>query len=651
MATPHPPGSGLNGDPLEAEGLTLRDYLAVVWRRKWLILLVAVVATGAAYLFAARQADMFQASADLIYESQIDVSNPLSNYTYTDPYERDLEMRAIANVLASPDMIGRAEAILDKTYVGAYVSNQADGGVRGTTAAGKPISQESASAAADGGAYDLPGYTVGSSVPEDSGSNAVGSNVVTISGDSTDPRLAAAAANAYAAAYVAWRKERQKGQIEKAMTVVHDQMLRYREAARTSSDYIILQERLRDLQILAETATGNFRVLVPAQEPGAPYEPQPLRSAILGLGVGLFAGIGLAFLLEQFDTRLRRQDEVARILRQPIIGRIPRISKRLLGESAMVTLRHPEGHAAEAFRMIRTNLEFMSVDNDIKSVLVTSCIQGEGKSVSVANLAVSLALAGKKIVVVDGDLRRPRLHQYFGVENKIGVSTVATGKTPLAGALKSVELAPQNGQVEGDFAEWAKGADARSRLFVLPSGPLPPNPGEIVNSRRFGQVITALEKEADLVIVDSPAMLAVGDTAALAGKVDGLVFLVDMHVLKRPVLQQAVDQLSKLPCALMGVILRADGGGSGRYGYYGPPYGYYEYGRDGGGGGGAGGGRRRRDRDRATRRSDSSARRSDGSAAGGSDGSSARSDRTPRRSDGSARRSGDTASRTGSSEQ
>jgi Mrp family chromosome partitioning ATPase len=601
----------MNGDAGEAEGLTLRDYLAVVWRRKWLILLVTLVATGAAYVFADRQADMYQAAADLIYESQIDVSNPLSTYTYTDPYERDLEMRAIANVLASPDMIRRAEAILDETYVGGYQSNQADGGVRGTTADGEPVAQPSASASDDDVAYDLPGYAVSSTVPEDTSSNSVGSNVVSIIGDSTDPRLAAAAANAYAEAYVSWRAERQQEQIDKAITVVKDQMARYRDAAQTSSDYIILQERLRDLQILRETATGNFRVLVPAQEPGAPYEPQPLRSAILGLGVGLFAGIGLAFLLEQFDTRLRRQDEVARILRQPIIGRIPRISKRLLGESAMVTLRHPEGHAAEAFRMIRTNLEFMSIDNDIRSLIVTSCIQGEGKSVSVANLAVSMALAGKKIVVVDGDLRRPRLHTYFGVENKIGVSTVATGKTPLAQALEPVELAPQNGHVEGDFAEWAKGADARSRLFVLPSGPLPPNPGEIVNSRRFGQIIQALEKEADLVIVDSPAMLAVGDTAALAAKVDGLVFLVDMHVLKRPVLQQAVEQLYKLPVSLMGVILRADGTGRpGRYGYYGAPYGYYEYGRDG-----SGGGRRRGER---------SARRGERSARSDDDGGSAR---------------------------
>jgi len=576
VATPYPPGPGLNDDAPEGEGLTLRDYLAVVWRRKWVIILVTVVATAAAYFFSARQPDMYSATTDLIYESSIDVANPLSQYGYTDPNERNLEMSAITNILASPDMIFRAEKILDGTFKGDYASNKARGG----------------------GPAGAPGYSVSSAVPETTSSNAVGSNVVDISGTSTQPLLAAAAANAYADAFVDWRAERQKVQIDKAIQVVQEQMSHYQDSAKTSADYLILEQRLRDLQILSGTATGNYRVLVPAETPGAPFEPRPLRSGVLGLGVGLFAGLGLAFLLEQFDTRLRRQDEIARILRQPILGRIPRVSKQLLGESAMVTLRHPDGHAAEAFRMIRTNLEFMSVDADVKSLVITSCMQGEGKSVSVANLAVTMAMSGKEVVVVDGDLRRPRLHTYFGVENQIGVSTVAAGKTALAAALEVVDLAPQNGNVGTDFEDWAKSADARSRLFVLPSGPLPPNPGEIVNSRRFGQIITALEKEADLVIVDSPAMLAVGDTAALASKVDGLVFLVDMHVLKRPQLVQAVEQLYKLPVKLLGVMVRSESArGGGRYGYYGS-YGYYEYsGHDGGHGrrGGRDGQRERRE--------------------------------------------------------
>ena len=232
--------------------------------------------------------------------------------------------------------------------------------------------------------------------------------------------------------------------------------------------------------------------------------------------------------------------------------------------------------------MVRTNLDFLNVDADIQSLVVTSCVQGEGKSVAVANLAVSMALAGKKVIVVDGDLRRPRQHQYFGLRNEVGLSTVATGQTNLAQSLQAVEVAgAAPGEAAADFAGWARGADALQHLYVLTSGPLPPNPGEIVSARRFTATIERLQREADLVIVDSPAMLPVGDASAIARSVDGLVFLVDMHLVKRPQLAQAADQLRRLPCRLLGTVVRSDEHGGGRYGYYGAEY-RYTYGEDGG---------------------------------------------------------------------
>ena len=276
-------------------------------------------------------------------------------------------------------------------------------------------------------------------------------------------------------------------------------------------------------------------MLVPATAPTAPFAPNPWRSAILGFGVGLFAGIGLAFLLEQFDTRLRTTDEIAYALRVPILGRIPRIPKREITENTLVTLTHPDGHAAEAFRMVRTNLDFMNVDADVESLVITSCVQGEGKSVAVANLAVTMALAGKKVVVVDGDLRRPRQHKYFGLRNEVGLSTVVTGQTNLAQSLQAVEVAgAEPGRGRRRLHRLVARRRRAARLYVLTSGPLPPNPGEIVAAKRFAATIERLQREADLVIVDSPAMLPVGDASAIASSVDGLVFLVDMHLVKRP---------------------------------------------------------------------------------------------------------------------
>jgi len=399
----------------ESEGLTLRDYVSVLWRRKWIILLVVVVATASAYYFSYRQAKVYEASADLIYETPLDISNPLTGQGYIDPNERSLELRSVGSVLASPDMQGRANKLLKDKGVA----------VTGFAVSAAPVQDTSAGAAGTSG------------------------NVVRITATSENPQLAAAAANASATAFIAWRKERVQLQISSGVDALKKKLAGYEGAAKLSTEYLVMAQRLQDLQLLAATATGNFRVLVPATVPETPVAPKPLRSAILGFGVGLFAAIGLAFLLEQFDTRLRNADEVARILRRPIIGRIPRISKSMLGESAVIALSHPEEHQAEAFRLLRTNLEFLRVDDLVKSIVITSSAQGEGKSVSVANLAVTLAMGGKKVCIVDADLRRPRQHQYFGLENADGVSTVVTGQTNLEDALREVSLKIPAGAMVG----------------------------------------------------------------------------------------------------------------------------------------------------------------------------------------------------------
>ncbi len=350
-------------------------------------------------------------------------------------------------------------------------------------------------------------------------------------------------------------------------------MGQYTGAARQSADYLLLQQRLRDLQILKATATGNFSVLVPATVPHSPISPKPVRNAILGFVFGFFAGIGLAFLREQFDTRLRHPDDIAEVLHQPILAQVPRLSREQMKSPELVTLAQPQDHVSEAFRLMRTNLAFMNVDGSAKTLMVTSSLQGEGKSVTVANLAITLALAGKRVVVVDADMRRPRQHALFGLQNKVGASSVAVGDADLVETLQPVPVVSQNGDgPKPDFAAWAV-AEAVTSLWVLTSGPNPPNPGEIVASQGFARTLSTLRDNADVVLVDSPAMLAVGDAAALATEVDGIVFLVDVEKARRPILQAAADQLSRLPCAMMGLLVRLPGGG-GEKRYYYSHYGY-----------------------------------------------------------------------------
>ena len=530
------------GQPPEHEGLTLRDYLNVLWRRKWVILIVVAVATVSAFLFANSQQRQYQASATMYYKQQVNLANPLTGDN-ANVANLDREMATIGDLMTGPEVTEQAQAILKEKDV--------------DTSAGYSVTAE---------------HTAVSSATS---SNSGGSNVVMVTGDSPDPELAAAAANAYIAAFIAWNAEQYRQQIALAIPVIQEQLAKYTNAAsQLTSDYVLLKQRLQDLKILQATATGDYRALAPASVPTAPYAPNPMRSAILGFGVGLFAGIGLAFLLEQFDTRVRRADEVTRVLRAPVLGRIPRISGREITENALVTLTHPDGHQAEAFRLIRTNLEFLAVDSDVRTVVLTSPSKGDGKSLSVANLAVSLAAAGKKVIVVDADMRRPRQHKIFKLDNEKGLSTVITGKDRLVQSLVAVPVTPSQTSTGEQFDEWTRATDALLRLYVLPSGPIPPNPGELASSKRLSAVLDELASEADIVLVDSPAMLAVGDTAALAARCDGVLFLVNMDTVRRPQLNTAADQLMRLPTRLLGVVLRTHSHSSG---YYYAPYYYYRY--------------------------------------------------------------------------
>jgi Mrp family chromosome partitioning ATPase len=337
--------------------------------------------------------------------------------------------------------------------------------------------------------------------------------------------------------------------------------------AQQSSSYLLLAQSAQALEIRKATATGDFSVLAPASLPAAPYAPKPLRNAILGLAVGLFVAIGLVFLLEQLDTHLRGPEEVARILGRPIIGRIPPL-RRSAGKQPVVTLSDRDGPVAEAFRVLRGNLDFLALDSDVHSLAVTSSQQGEGKSVTACNLAVAAALAGRRVILMEGDLRRPRIQEYLGLGNESGLATVVAGTHKPMEALQRVEIdAPDEARtvVPGD------GADRPPGLYVLTQGPKVPNPGEIVASHTFAHLIEAYQRYADLVIVDTPAFLAVGDAAAIAAAADGLVFVVDPSRVKRPVLQAAAEQLQNLPTRLLGVVVLQHHGRSTSYSY---GYGY-----------------------------------------------------------------------------
>jgi non-specific protein-tyrosine kinase len=249
-------------------------------------------------------------------------------------------------------------------------------------------------------------------------------------------------------------------------------------------------------------------------------------------------------------------------------------------------LEEPTGPQSEAFRMLRTNLEFVALDRDVKTIMVTSAVEQEGKSTTIANLAVALARAGQRVVLVDLDLRRPFVDKFFGIEGP-GVTQVALGHASLDEALvrvaitePGVEAPITNGngvrktvKANGNGNGNGRGSLLHGVLNVLPSGPIPPDPGEFVGTQALGEILSELRERADIVLVDAPPALHVGDALRLSTRVDGILLVTRMKVVRRRTLGELARQIATVPTPVLGfVVTGAEGeegyGSAGGYGYY-----------------------------------------------------------------------------------
>ena len=473
----------------EGKDATLRDYVRVVARRKWLVFGVAAAVTALVLAYAFVQTPMYKASALLIYESPLNVADPLSTGSYVDPTQMQVELNSIAGAIANPEVSGSAR-----------------------TALGSGIPPST--------------YTVTAAPTSQSSQSTTGT--ASITAVSPGAETAARAANAYATAFVASRKAIEQQQVRAAEEVVQTKLASYTTTQeRASADYQTQFQRLQDLQILENTVTGDFRVLTPATVPSQPFSPRPKRDGAMGLLGGLILGVAIVLLLDQFDTRVRTVTEATAILGMPVLGTVRKMSARVLDEQPLFAVGGSHSPAAEGIRKLRASLEFANVDGDLGSLFITSSVQHEGKTLTVCNLAVSIAASGRRVLLVDGDLRRPQVHRYLGLRNTAGLSTALTGKGDWRQAAHSYSDSariPRVRTIDGSSIS----SDGDSRLHVLTSGPVPPNPAEIIASKSFASLMAEVHAEFDMVIVDAPALLAVGDTAAIANCVDGLVFLVDL---------------------------------------------------------------------------------------------------------------------------
>jgi succinoglycan biosynthesis transport protein ExoP len=302
------------------------------------------------------------------------------------------------------------------------------------------------------------------------------------------------------------------------------------------------------LSNLQEGTPNYLSVVEPAQTPLTPVGRGLGYNVLLAVGIGLVLSGGAAFLLEYLDDTLKTPDDVRHELGLTVLARIARIEGQDYAEK-LVTARQPRSPVAAAYRVLRTNLQFSTVDRPLRTLMVTSPNPKEGKSLISANLAVVVAQSGKRVILVDADLWRPCQQHIFEMDNTEGLtSALLSDDASVASVLRP-------GPVEN--------------LSILLSGPMPPNPSDLLGSRRMGDLIEALQRQTDIVIFDSPPVMADADATILAARVDGVLLIVDSGSTRRGPTQHSKETLEAVGARLMGVVLnRLSGGERSDYYYY-----------------------------------------------------------------------------------
>ena len=299
--------------------------------------------------------------------------------------------------------------------------------------------------------------------------------------------------------------------------------------------YEALLQRAKETGISGELKASNVRVVDEAEVPRSPVRPRRARDLTLGLLGGFVAGIGMALFMDYLDNRLKNPEEVKQYLGVSFLGLLPALREQDLGGGQPPVLtRGAPATFAEAVRRVRTSVQFSTAAEGCRTVLVTSTQPTEGKTVVAANLAMSLAQTGQRVLLVDADMRKPRQHELLETEQAPGLSSLLAGEAQANSAIRQ-HTAPN--------------------LWVLPSGPVPPNPAELLGSARFKSLLSTLHQQFDWVVLDSPPVMAVADASVIAHLTTGVVFVVGSEQVTRHAARNAVEHLEASKATILGAVL------------------------------------------------------------------------------------------------
>jgi capsular exopolysaccharide synthesis family protein len=501
----------------DSEGLDLAQTLGALRRRAPLILLCLVLAAGAALGFSEHETKKYTATASLSFSNN-QLSQQIAGVSAGSASNNVLVQQANNRELVRlGDMAAKTAAQLGHGLTAQKVT------------AGLSISGEGES------------------------------NVVNVSSETSSPTLSAAIANTYAKQFVAEQQSNNSNYYKSALALVRKQLAALTPRQRVGADGLQLQNRLQTLNLLTALDYGNVLVAQEALAPSSPTSPKTSRNTLLGGVLGLLIGLGLAFVLERLDRRIKDPEDLHAVYRLPVLG--------VVSESAALTgVKRGKGGGssalpaaeAEAFSLIRAHLRFFNIDRDLQTLVVASPGPGDGKTTIARHLAEASARAGARVLLLEADLRQPTLSQQLELEDGPGLADVLIGAIPAGEATRSVKLDPPPGV----------GATGRS-LDVLSAGSLlPPNPAELLESHAMSALLEQAKSAYDLVVIDTPPLAAVADAFPLLRKVDGVILVAWLTRSRRDVAEQLQQVLESSGAPLLGVIANGAGStGPSRYPY------------------------------------------------------------------------------------
>ncbi len=519
---------GSNGDS------ELSAHIATLRRRKWIVIVAVVLTTAGAAYFASRQPALFQAGSRVFV-------NPSAQLT-TGAVGTAAE--AQARYLSTQAALAHSRSVAAAAVRGSSgVAISPDELLKQTTIAADPAS-----------------------------------NILTISVENGTAAGAVVLANAYSRAFQRESAAAGVANINKGIRGVDGQIAAINRRIVAAKDagtspsalrsqlagLIKQQQKLIQLKLIQPTSAS---VVQPASG-ATQVRPHVRLDALLGAVVGLVIGICVAFLAEAFDTRVRSSEEVSDQLKLPILARLPAPVRSLRGTYELAMLSEDGVADTEGYRKLRLAVDFANVRHAARTILVTSAVEKEGKSTTAANLALAYAGTGRRVALVDLDLRRPTIGKFFGLdESRVGATDVALGSSELADAMVSFTVGAATPGRSGDPE-----SKQLSTICVLPAGSMPPHPAEFLESDAVRRMVADVASQVDVVLIDSPPMLPVSDGLVLGGFLDGVIVVVKSSVARRPALGELRRLLGQMSAKPLGFALTGAEGEDGDvagYGYEG----------------------------------------------------------------------------------